>query len=321
MDPLSSVLRELRLDGTYFYPVETLGPWTIQAMPASYLRPHVLPGAQHLISYHVLLEGRCFGGVLGEELVELAAGDVIVFPHGDPHVMASARERRIGTPVAQAIPPRFPERKVIGEGGERTSMFLCGFLGCDLRPFNPLLASLPRRLHVREMPAIWVEGLARQIAEGVSANRPGAAGVLTRMAELMFIEVVRRYLEDLPQGELGWLGGLRDETVGRALALIHDRPAHPWSLAELASACGSSRTRLTERFTTLVGQPPMQYLTRWRMQVASSKLQEGGGKVAAVAQAVGYESEAAFNRAFKKVTGVTPAAWRQGKREAPPTGD
>jgi AraC-like DNA-binding protein len=140
--------------------------------------------------------------------------------------------------------------------------------------------------------------------------------VLTRLAELMFIEVVRRYLDELPSGQTGWLAGLRDEVVGRALTLLHARPAHPWTLADLAREAATSRSNLAKRFTELVGLPPMQYLAHWRMQVAANLLTRSGTKVAAIGAEVGYESEAAFSRAFKKATGVAPGAWRDARRTA-----
>jgi AraC-like DNA-binding protein len=164
---------------------------------------------------------------------------------------------------------------------------------------------------MRKMSSAWLDGFARQVTEESQLGRPGADGVLTRLAELMFIELLRRYLEELPQGQTGWLAGLRDEVVGRVMALLHSRPGHQWSLEELARETNSSRTNLAKRFTEVVGQPPMQYLTQWRMQVAANLLSQSGAKVAAIGAEVGYDSEAAFSRAFKKATGVSPGSWRR----------
>jgi AraC-like DNA-binding protein len=316
MDPLSDLLRVVRLDGAYFYPVEAAEPWAVSSAPARELSPRILPGSEHLISYHVLLSGRCFGGLIGEELVELAAGDAIVFPHGDAHVMVSDRSARPASDFDTAAQQRFPDVVLLGTGASRPTSFICGYLGCDLRPFNPLLAALPRRMHMRGLSATWLGGFTRQLTEESRLGRAGADTVITRLAELMFIEALRRYLEELPAGQTGWLAGLRDEVVGRALALLHARPAHPWTLAELARESASSRSRLAERFTEMVGLPPMQYLTRWRMQVAANLLAQGGAKVAGVASEAGYESEAAFSRAFKKATGMAPGAWREARRAA-----
>jgi AraC-like DNA-binding protein len=316
MDPLSDLLRVVRLDGAYFYPVEAAEPWAVSSAPARELSPRILPGSEHLISYHVLLSGRCFGGLIGEELVELAAGDAIVFPHGDAHVMVSDRSARPASDFDTAAQQRFPDVVLLGTGASRPTSFICGYLGCDLRPFNPLLAALPRRMHMRGLSATWLGGFTRQLTEESRLGRAGADTVITRLAELMFIEALRRYLEELPAGQTGWLAGLRDEVVGRALALHHARPAHPWTLAELARESASSRSRLAERFTEMVGLPPMQYLTRWRMQVAANLLAQGGAKVAGVASEAGYDSEAAFSRAFKKATGMAPGAWREARRAA-----
>jgi AraC-like DNA-binding protein len=314
MDPLSDLLRVVRLDGAYFFTVEAAEPWSVETVAAQELTPRVMPGAEHLISYHILTAGRCYAGVRGEEPVELAAGDVIVFPHGDAHVMSSGNG--ITPEVNRLAPARFPDTVVIGKRGSPGASFVCGFLGCDRRPFNPLLAALPRRMHMRGMSNAWLRGYTSQLIEESRLGRSGADQVLTRLAELMFIEVLRRYLEDLPQGQTGWLAGLRDGLVGRVLTLLHARPAHPWTLDELARQTASSRSNVAKRFAELVGQPPMQYLTRWRMQVAANLLGQSGAKIAAIAQEVGYDSEAAFSRAFKKATGLAPGAWRDARRAA-----
>jgi AraC-like DNA-binding protein len=314
MDPLSDLLRVVRLDGAYFFAVEAAAPWRVQTVAARELSPRIMPAAEHLISYHLLTGGRCYGGVLGEVPVELVAGDVIVFPHGDAHVMASGPDVPTGAGVYTTVSSRYAETVRLGEGGARGTSFVCGFLGCDRRPFNPLLAALPRRMHMRGMSNAWIGGFTRQLVEESRLGRAGGDTVLTRLAELMFIEVLRRYLEELPPGQTGWLAGLRDEVVGRALALLHGRPGYPWTLADLAREAASSRTNLAKRFTLLVGQPPMQYLARWRMQVAANLLSQSGAKVASVGADVGYDSEAAFSRAFKKATGLAPGAWRESRR-------
>jgi AraC-like DNA-binding protein len=318
MDPLSDLLRVVRLDGAFFYGVEAAEPWSVEAVAAKDLSPRILPAAEHLISYHILIQGRCYGGVVGEEQVELLPGDVIVFPHGDAHVMSSGRGVRIGPDVHSSAPARYPHTVLLGDRGPRVTSFLCGFLGCDRRPYNPLLAALPRRLHMRGMSSAWFGAFTRQLTEESRVGRPGADTVLTRLAELMFIEVLRRYLEELPPGQTGWLAGLRDEMVGRVLTLLHGQPGHPWTLAELAREAASSRSSVAKRFAELVGQPPMQYLTQWRMQVAATLLAQSGAKVAAIGSEVGYDSEAAFSRAFKKATGLAPGAWRETRRPPRP---
>ena len=313
MDPLSDLLRVVRLDGAYFYTVEAADPWHSETVAAGELSPRIMPAAEHLISYHIVTEGRCYGGLIGEEPVELVAGDVIVFPHGDAHVMSSGRGGP-GGQIMRSAPTRYPFTVFYGDHGPRTTSIVCGFLGCDRRPFNPLLAALPRQLHRRGISSVWLGDFIRQVSEASRLGRPGADSVLTRLAELMFVEVLRRYLDELPPGHTGWLAGLRDEVVGRALTLLHARPGHPWTLDELAREANSSRSSLTKRFTQLLGQPPMQYLTQWRMQVAANLLAQRSTKVATIGAEVGYDSEAAFSRAFKKATGLAPGAWRGARR-------
>jgi AraC-like DNA-binding protein len=191
---------------------------------------------------------------------------------------------------------------------------MCGFLGCDARPFNPLLQTLPRMLHVRGVGALADDLLSRLIELTLAesrTHRPGGECIRVRLSELMFVEVVRRHLAALPAARTGWLAGIKDQAIGRALSLLHERPEHAWTLGELARSVGLSRSVLAERFCGFVGQPPMQYLTHWRMQVAARLLADGASKVATVALEVGYASEAAFSRTFKKVTGVSPASFRR----------
>ena len=315
-DPLSDVLRVVRLDGAFFYAVEASAPWSVEAVAAKELLPRILPGAEHLISYHILTAGRCWGGLIEEPPVALEPGDVLVFPHGDPHRMSSAPALRMRSAADGATPARYPETVTLGDGGRVTATFVCGFLGCDRRPFNPLLSTLPRRLHLRGFSNGWLQSFAHQVVEESGTRRAGADSVLTRLAELMFVEVLRRYIETLPPGQRGWLAGLRDNVVGRGLGLLHGAPAHPWTVDELAGSVAMSRSAFADRFTALVGQPPMQYLAQWRMQLAAGRLATGNAKLAAIAEEVGYDSEAAFSRAFKRLMGVSPAAWRRARERS-----
>jgi AraC-like DNA-binding protein len=208
-----------------------------------------------------------------------------------------------------------PRVVVEGGGGPERADVVCGFLGCDVRPFNPVLASLPRLVHLRRTSAVKDPDRLTQLMDFALAESrdgtPGAKCVLLHVSEILFVEVVRRYLETLTSGHTGWLAGLRDPLVGQALARLHDRPAESWTLERLAREVGASRSALADRFTHLVGQPPMRYLTCWRLQLAAGMLADGAAKVSAVAREVGYESEAAFSRAFKKSAGASPAAWRR----------
>jgi len=207
-----------------------------------------------------------------------------------------------------------PSVVVEGGGGPDRAKVICGFLGCDIRPFNPVLETLPGLVPIRRPPAASAADRLGPVIEFAlaesSQQRSGGRCVLLRLSEVLFVEVVRRYLDALGADHTGWLAGLRDPIVGRALARLHERPAHAWTLERLARDVAISRSTLAERFTRLVGEPPMHYLARWRMQLAARLLADGTAKVSAVALEVGYDSEAAFSRAFKKIVGVAPARWR-----------
>jgi len=274
----------------------------------------VFPGAEHLISYHVVTHGDCWGGLIGEPPVRLSAGDIIVFPRGEAHVMSSAPGMRETPDLAVYRRPdegRLPFTISMGSSRPDPARIVCGFLGCDARPFNPLLAALPRVIRVSDRAGGALGAFVQLAVAESKAPRIGGECVLSRLSELMFVDVVRQYLETLPPESSGWLAGLRDPFVGRAIAALHVRPARDWTLEALARDVGLSRSALAERFTLFVGQPPMQYLTNWRMQLAANHLLTGQESVAQAAERVGYESEAAFSRAFKKVVGVPPSQWRR----------
>lgn len=316
-DTLSEVLHAVRLTGAVFYQVEASAPWVAVAPPPRDIAATGLLGAEHVMEFHVLLDGPCWAGPWDGPLTRIEPGEVVVFPRGEPHVVASDPHQRPPPPEPDpAIPPVLPFRMRLGSDAPPTSRLVCGFLGCDAQPFNPLLEALPRMLRVPTAGPLLAECVRLAVAE-TAERRAGGEALRARLAETMFVDAVRSYLDRLPDSARGWLAGLRDPHVGRALAVLHRRPAHPWTLEELAREAGLSRTPLHERFTALTGQAPMQYLARWRMQVAASRLAHGGEKVAAIALEVGYESEAAFNRAFKRLVGVPPAAWRKARTGTP----
>ena len=322
VDVLSDVLRNVRLTGALFFPMETSSPWVDEVPRAAKFASILLPGAQHVVSYHIVRQGRCWAAVRGETPVRLGAGDVLVVPHGDAYMMASAPNLRSELPPDAALQffremaaPSAPLVVTEGGGGPDRAQVICGFLGCDVRPFNPVLEALPRALYIRARTDSGGEGRLCQLVElALTESRDRQSGsrcVLLHLGELLFVEVVRRYLESLAYDDTGWLAGLRDPVTGRALAAIHNRPAEDWSLERLARECGVSRSLLAERFSGLIGQPPMRYLSRWRIQLACRMLRDNAAKVSAVAIDVGYQSEAAFSRAFRALVGTSPGVWRR----------
>jgi AraC-like DNA-binding protein len=320
MDALSDVLRAVRLTGAVFFDVHASDPWVAETPPAETIVKRLFPHAEHLICYHAVIAGGCWASLDDESPVRLAAGDVIVFPHGDPHAMSSApglrRPPRLEM-YRRSAEQQLPFTITLGETRVESGRFVCGFLGCDATPFNPLLSALPRAIHISEPVGGAIRALVEFALAEAQDHRPGSQCVLGHLSELMFVDVVRRYVEGLPADRTGWLAGLREPFVGRALEALHREPGRAWTLEALSRDVGLSRSALAERFTQFVGQPPMQYLTNWRMQLASSSLLSGTESVAAVAETVGYESEAAFSRAFKKVVGVPPSQWRRARAGEP----
>lgn len=316
-DVLSDVLKTVRLTGAAFFNVVATDPWVAEQPSREMVLPKVLPGAGHLISYHVVTEGRCFASLIGGESFMVEAGEVIVFTHGDAHVMASSPGMRAApvTPdmLDAATAGQLPFFANYGSEGPATARLVCGFLACDARPFNPMLENLPAVIksgHSGNDDADWLGQFIRFAMTESASKRAGGESILAKLSELMFIEVVRRYVEALPPEQAGWLAGLRDPFVGKSLSLMHGKPAYRWTIDELARRVGLSRSVLAERFTDLVGTPPLQYLAKWRMQIALGSLR-GNANVAAIAAEIGYESEAAFSRAFKKMMGVPPSVWRR----------
>ena len=322
-DTLSDVLQAVRLTGALFFLVDASTPWVAEAPASRDLAPAILPHAQHIVSYHVVRQGACWCESPGQTALRLDTSDVLVVPHGHAYQLASTCGLRTGWSLDEALgwfrsmaAGQLPVVVTEGGGGPERLQLVCGFLGCDALPFNPLLTMLPAlvrvRLHGDAGPRVHAL-LEFAVAESKSA-RPGGRSVLLRIAELVFVEVLRSYVMTASDDVANWLGGLRDPIVGRALARMHAEPARAWTLSQLAREVGTSRSVLADRFTSLVGHPPIEYLTHWRMQLAAVRLAAGAAPVSAVASDVGYESEAAFCRAFKKVTGVTPASWRNRPR-------
>jgi AraC-like DNA-binding protein len=324
-DTLSDVLRSVRLRGALFYYLSYGHEWAVEGLAAKEIAGAVIPGAEHVMAYHAITKGSGWAAIAGEPPVRLETGDIVMFPHGDAHVMSSAPgipPTRVSAAWVYAtrndpkpIPIVFHTLNEFSYGApapESPTNVACGFLGCDLRPFNPLIATLPRLLH---LPAAgdgaWISQVMRQAVNESQNKRPGGEAVLERISEMMFVDAVRRHVERLSDASTGWLAGLRDRHVGRALALIHENPARAWTIDALADEIALSRSAFYDRFVRLIGQPPMQYLTQWRMQAAANLLRQSHAPVASIALDVGYESEAAFTRAFKRLVGTPPARWRR----------
>jgi AraC-like DNA-binding protein len=315
MDALSDALRVLRLTGAVFINAEFTAPWCVASNGNNPATPGVLDGP-NVVFFHVLVEGRCKARLVGGgQTLELGPGDLLLLPRDDSHLMGSDLHLA-AAPSDTLVQPGGDGMLHIahGGGGEKTR-FVCGYLRCDERLCGPMLEALPRilRIPLGEGPATaWLTSLLQAATRETAASRPGGETLLAKLSELLFVEAMRRYIERLPERETGWLAGLRDRFVGRALALLHERPGHAWTVEELAEEVGLSRSALAQRFTDLIGQGPMQYLTRWRLTIAAQRLRNEHASLTSIAADSGYDSGAAFNRAFKRAFNTTPAAWRKG---------
>jgi AraC-like DNA-binding protein len=316
MDALSETLRVVRLVGAIFIHARFTAPWCYQSPRADSVAPILEPGAERVVIFHLITEGDCWVELAGEAPVHLIAGDAILFPQSDAHRMAS----QPGLPPAtggrlEEVLSRRPRQLCYGGGGSTTRL-VCGYLACDARLARLLLAGLPSlvRVNVRGSHAgTWLEASVRYALGEARSPRPGGAAVLAKLSEVLFIEVLRLYMNERVEGSTGWLAGVGDRIVGAALQALHKNPAHAWTLDELARTAGSSRSVLAERFQHLVGSSPMQYLTQWRMLLAANLLCRSNAPLANIAENVGYQTDTAFSRAFRREYGAPPAAWRRSR--------
>ncbi len=317
MDALSETLHVVRLVGAIFINARFTAPWCYQSPSAASAAPLLEPGAERVVIFHLITEGECFVELDSGPPVHLIAGDVVIFPKGDPHKMSSEHglEPAIGRGGLAAVLSRRPRQLSYGGGGATTRL-VCGYLACDARLARILLAGLPSlvKVNVRGSNAgIWLEASVRYALSEARSPRPGGAGVLAKLAEVLFIEVLRLYMNEAADGRVGWLAGVRDRIVGAALNSLHKEPARAWTLEDLAHAAGTSRSVLAERFQHLVGSSPMQYLTQWRMLLAANLLTRSNAPLAHIAQDVGYQTDTAFSRAFRREYGKPPATWRRSQ--------
>ncbi len=319
-DALSDVLQVVRLFGGVFLHARFTEPWCLESQVKSEDCGALLPRADHVVLYHYVVSGGMLVQVDGEPAVALCPGEAVILPRNDPHRMGSDLS------LAPADSHDLVQTTEAGGlatirhgGGGAETRIVCGFLGCSDLADNPLLRSLPPVLRLNTQSgtaAEWIRVSFEFAADEIAAGRAGSDMVLAKLSELLFVEAVRRHVDSLPADRCGWLAGLKDPFVARALMLIHGRLSEPWTVDDLAREIGLSRSALAERFTRLIGEPPMHYLARWRLQVAAQRLSTSHEPTVRIAYEVGYESEAAFNRAFKRLFGLPPAAWRKGRKLA-----
>jgi AraC-like DNA-binding protein len=324
MDAFSEILSGVKLNGAVFFSAEFSAPWGFSAPASNRFVAELAPGAAHLVLYHFLIDGEAYVQLTDGQSVELKPGDIVIFPHGDPHNMSSGRGAAPPFPsygINSKIKARDLSPLHAGGGGD-ISRFVCGYMTCDPYLSRPILNGLPPvfKVNIRtDRSGQWLENSILHLVEEAASGRVGSEAMLAKLSEALFVDTLRRYITSLPEHQMGWLAGARDPVVGKSLGLLHTRVAHPWTIADLAGEVGISRSALVERFTKYLSEPPMTYLTRWRLQLAARSLEKTSRGVAEIAADVGYESEAAFNRAFKREYGQPPGRYRSDYKSPPAT--
>jgi AraC-like DNA-binding protein len=322
MDAFSEILSGIKMHGAVFFTAEFSAPWGLSMPAANVMAAKLAPGAEHLVTYHLVIEGGAVVELADGQCTELRPGDVVIFPHGDPHHMSSGKGAIRPFPnygINAKIKSRDLSPLHAGGGGE-TSRFVCGYMTCDPYLSRPILNGLPPvfKVNIRtDRSGHWLENSILHLVEEAASGRVGSEAMLAKLSEALFVDTLRRYVAGLPDQQMGWLAGARDPIVGKSLGLLHGRIAHPWTIADLADEVGISRSALVERFTRYLSDPPMTYLTRWRLQLAARALEKTSRGVAEIAADVGYESEAAFNRAFKREFGQPPGRYRSDHKSSP----
>ena len=315
MDAFSEILSSVRLSGAVFFAAEFSAPWGFTMPESTIMAARLAPGAGHMVLYHLLIDGWSVVEMFDGQQTTVEPGDIVIFPHGEAHHMSSGKD---------AVRP-FPNYGIAAKvkahdlsplhagGGGKTSRFVCGYMTCDPYLCRPILNGLPNVLKVNirsDRSGQWLESSILHMVEEAASGRVGSDAMLAKLSEALFVDTLRRYVSGLSEQQTGWLAGTRDPIVGKSLALLHSRFAHPWTIADLADQVGISRSALVERFTRYLSEPPMAYLTRWRLQIAARSLEKTSRGIADIAADVGYESEAAFNRAFKREFGQPPGRYR-----------
>ncbi len=322
MDAFSQILSGVQLTGAVFFSAEFSAPWGLTTPAAKALAVTAgLGSGQLVVLYHLVIDGGAVIELLDGERTELTPGDIVVFPHGDPHHMSSGTGKwpfpNYG--ISAKVEARDLSPLRAGGGGD-VSRFVCGYMSCDPHLSRPILQGLPPvfKVNIRTDPSgRWLENSILHLVDEAASGRIGSEAMLAKLSEALFVDTLRRYVAGLPEHQTGWLTGVRDPIVGKSLGLLHSRIAHPWTIADLANEVGISRSALVQRFSRYLSEPPMAYLTRWRLQLAARSLAKTARGVAEIAAEVGYESEAAFNRAFKREFGQPPGRYRSNQRSLP----
>lgn len=321
MDAFSEILSGVKLNGALFFSAEFSAPWCFASPESKTLAPVLAPRAPHLLIYHFVIDGSAFVQVVDGPSLELGPGDVVVLPHGDAHTMTSSRgvtTASLTSAILSKVQSRDLSPMQAGGGGD-SARYVCGYMSCDPFLSRPILGGLPSvfKVNVRtDRSGQWLESSILHLVEEAASGRVGSDAMLAKLSEALFVDTLRRYVAGLPEKQTGWLAGARDPIVGKSLGLLHGRIAHPWTIADLADEVGISRSALVERFTRYLSEPPMTYLTHWRLQLAARSLKSTPRGLAEIAAEVGYESEAAFSRAFKREFGRPPGRYRSDDREA-----
>jgi AraC-like DNA-binding protein len=319
MDAFSEILSGVKLNGAVFFCAEFSAPWGFSTPPAKAVANEFAPGAAHVVLYHFVIDGQAVVQLVDGPCIELEPGDVVILPDAQQHHMTS--DKRAAPPFPNyGISAKIKARDLSplqAGGGGATSRFVCGYMTCDPHLCRPILGGLPAvfKVNIRtDRSGQWLESSILHLVEEAASGTVGSEAMLAKLSEALFVDTLRRYVSSLSDLQTGWLAGTRDPIVGKSLALLHGRVAYPWTIANLAEAVGISRSALVERFTRYLAEPPIAYLTRWRLQLAARSLEKTSRGVAEIASDVGYESEAAFNRAFKREFGQPPGRYRSDRK-------
>ena len=318
MDVLSSVLQNVRLTGAVFFDVRAHEPFVAETPDMKAIGKAVMPGSEHVIPFHIMLRGSCWieSTCDSHPPVKFEEGDVVIYPNGHGHAFVTTLGERSAPELGmyrRVDDHPLPFAVALNDGGAWSTRFVCGYLGLDPLPFNPLMEALPDHVLAKrpaEANHIEVDLINEAVGE-LTADRSGGEAILARLSELLFVRVLRRYIEDMPHYAVGWLAGLKDPQIGKALLYIHADPARQMTLDDLAHRAGMSRSAFADRFAACVGDTPMHYLARWRMSIASQLLKQTHKPLREIAEHVGYSSESAFQRAFKNIVGHPPGKWRR----------